>query len=100
MPISSYELVVEQTKLANQRTYLAYMRTGFVVAGIAAAYDKKWVVAFGVFMIFGSIFQYVYINNSLNIHEKLRTEHHDFIPLIYFVLSVGVIAVTVKSKKL
>lgn len=35
MTISSNDLALERTRLANQRTYLADMRTGFVVAAIA-----------------------------------------------------------------
>ena len=35
MPVSSNDLAIQRTKFANQRTYLAYMRTGFGIAGIA-----------------------------------------------------------------
>ena len=40
MPVSSNDLAIQRTKFANQRTYLAYMRTGFGIAGIAGAFKK------------------------------------------------------------
>jgi len=33
--ISSNDLAIKRTKMANQRTYLAYMRTGFGIASLA-----------------------------------------------------------------
>ena len=38
MVITSNELALKRTKLANQRTYLAYMRTGFAIASIAGVF--------------------------------------------------------------
>lgn len=32
--MDSNDLTILKIKLANQRTYLAYMRTGFAVAGV------------------------------------------------------------------
>ena len=39
--LTSYELAIKRTKLANERTYLAYMRTGFGIAALAGVF-KKW----------------------------------------------------------
>ena len=40
MPINKLDLSIQVTKLANQRTYLAYMRTGFVIAALAGNFKK------------------------------------------------------------
>ena len=40
----SNELAVKRTQMANQRTYLAYMRTGFAIAVVAGALKKLWIV--------------------------------------------------------
>ena len=40
--------------MANQRTYLAYMRTGFSIAGIAGHFKHFFVALFGLFMILSS----------------------------------------------
>ena len=48
------ELAKIRTKLANQRTYLAYMRTGFTIATIAGIFKKMWIILFGIIMIIGS----------------------------------------------
>ena len=55
----STELAIQRTKLANQRTYLSYVRTGFVIAGVAGFFKKKWMAYFGLFMIIGSTYQYL-----------------------------------------
>ena len=34
-------LLIYNTKLANQRTYLAYVRTGFLIAGVAGIFKEK-----------------------------------------------------------
>ena len=38
--MNSNELAIQRTKLSNQRTYLAYMRTGFAVVGIAGLFKN------------------------------------------------------------
>ena len=56
---------ITNTKLANQRTYLAYVRTGFVIAGVAGVFKKKWIAIVGTIMIIGSTIQYYLINKYL-----------------------------------
>ena len=51
--ISSNDLAIKRTKMANQRTYLAYMRTGFGIASLAGAFKKMWIAAFGIIMKIG-----------------------------------------------
>ena len=87
--ISSLDLSIYSTKLANQRTYLAYMRTGFGIASIAGSFKKMWVAAFGVIMIIGSLIQYSLINNKLSNEEDPNNSNLDMIPVIYVVLSLG-----------
>ena len=49
--MNKIDLSIYNTKLANQRTYLAYVRTGFVIAGVAGIFKKKWIAFFGLIMI-------------------------------------------------
>lgn len=98
MGINNNELAFERTRLANQRTYLAYMRTGFAIAAIAGIFKKKWITLFGIFMIFGSLYQYIYINDSLINNHRLDTNIHDSMPIIYTILSLGVLSLYVKFK--
>ena len=83
-----FNAVKFSTKLANQRTYLAYMRTGLGIASVAGTFKKKWFVALGLLMIFINILQYMYINNQLS--EGKDPNHYiiDIIPLVYGILSV------------
>ena len=55
----SNELAIQRTKFANQRTYLAYMRTGFGIAALAGNFKKTWIMLFGLVMIIGSSIQYI-----------------------------------------
>ena len=82
-------LAIQRTKLANQRTYLAYMRTGFVIASVAGTFKKIWIAAFGVTMIMGSLIQYAIINYRLTNDKDLNNTALDYIPMIYVFLSLG-----------
>ena len=72
-----------------RETYLAYMRTGFGIAALAGHFKQKWIMFFGLTMIFGSSLQYVLVNNSLNMKEDPNNDTLDKIPLVYVVLSLG-----------
>lgn len=87
--ITTNQLAVQRTKLSNQRTYLAYMRTGFAIAAIAGVFKKWWITVFGIIMIIGSLAQYMIINNALNHQKNLHHGFLDFIPVIYIILSLG-----------
>ena len=86
---SSNELALERTKLANQRTYLAYVRTGFVIAGIAGIFKKKWIAAFGLMMVLGSTIQYYLIDANLDKGRVLHSKIYDIMPIFYVFLSIG-----------
>lgn len=89
MSVSNNDLAIQRTKFANQRTYLAYMRTGFGIAGIAGTFKKYWIALFGIIMIIGSSLQYSLVNKKLNQKTDPKDERLDFIPVIYVILSVG-----------
>jgi uncharacterized membrane protein YidH (DUF202 family) len=85
--VTSNELAIIRTKLANQRTYLAYLRTGIGIASIAAAFKKLYIVFFGLFMVGLSAYQYIYINNNMNNQQNFNNVYLDNIPLIYVLLA-------------
>ena len=89
--LDRFKLAIEETKLANQRTYLAYMRSGFVIAAISGVFKKMWILLFGVFMIIFSSFQYYIINYYLDQGKHLDTKHLHYYPLLYVLLSLGVL---------
>ena len=74
--VDNNELSIERTKLAHQRTYLSYMRTGFVIASIAGTFKKIWIVAFGLLMILGSSIQYYFAIRLLNNKEIHASNYH------------------------
>ena len=89
MKVNSNELAIQRTKFANQRTYLAYMRTGFGIAALAGTFKKFWIMTFGLIMIIMSSLQYVSINNSLETKNNPKNMLLDKVPLIYVFLSLG-----------
>lgn len=80
-----------RTKLANQRTYLAYIRTGFAISVFAKIYKKVYIVYYGIFMLFMSTFQYLVINNNIDEQNDLNNKYIDFIPVIYGVIAIIII---------
>jgi uncharacterized membrane protein YidH (DUF202 family) len=89
MSVTSTELAIQRTKHANQRTYLAYMRTGFGIASISGIFKKKWIMLFGIIMIIGSTLQYIIINNYLQDNQNPSNVYLDNLPIIYVILSLG-----------
>ena len=85
------------TKLANQRTYLAFVRTGFVIAGVAGVFKKNWIAFFGIIMIIGSTVQYYLINRDLNEKKNIMNDLFDNMAILYVLLSVGVLYIQMKK---
>lgn len=88
--MNSNELAKTRTKLANQRTYLAYVRTGFSIASIAGVFKKKYIALFGLLMIIISSIQYIIILKHIN-NNKLINQIIHFIPISYLVISTLVL---------
>ena len=49
-----------------------------------------WILYFGI-MIIGSLIQYMLINNNLENKKNPSNTNLDYIPIIYVVLSLGVL---------
>ena len=77
------------TKLANQRTYLAYMRTGLGIAGIAGTFKKNWIVLLGLVMIVVNLLQYMYINRQITEGRDPDNDVIDMVPIVYTAMSVA-----------
>lgn len=96
--ISSNELAIKRTKMANERTYLAYMRTGFGIAALAGVFKKWWIIIFGIIMLILSTVQYHIVNNRLNNEENPNIPLLEFLPIIYVVLGVLVLFLQWKKR--
>jgi len=95
--LSSVDYTIANSKMANQRTYLAYVRTGFVIAGVAGVFKKKWIAVFGIIMILGSTIQYYLINRDLDNKKQMNKDLFDNMAIIYVLLSVGVLYLQMKK---
>ena len=97
--INELDIAITNMKMANQRTYLAYVRTGFLIAGVAGLFKKKWIAFFGIIMILGSTIQYYLIDKDLNDKSNTVYDLFDKMPIVYVLLSVGVLYLQMKDKK-
>ena len=97
MAVTSNELAILRTKYSNQRTYLAYMRTGFGIAALAGTFKHHWLVVFGVCMIVGSSVQYMNVNSRLQDTADPNSESLDMLPLVFTVLSMFVLYIQYKK---
>ena len=88
--MSTQELAKERTRLSNQRTYLAYIRTGLAISAISSIFKKKWIFTFGILMIVISTLQYYLLLNSIN-NNKIKNNWVHYMPLMYIILSIGVL---------
>ena len=91
------DYAIANTKMANQRTYLAYVKTGFVIAGVAGVFKKNWIAFFGMIMIIGSTIQYYLINRDLDGEKKITKDLFDNMAILYVLLSVGVLYIQMKK---
>lgn len=78
---SSQNLAVMRTALANQRTYLAYTRTGFAVVALAAKFRSLVVILVGMVLITVGVYQYYTI--ALDLENEVHRLPNKEIPLTY-----------------
>ena len=88
--MTDLELAITRTQLANQRTYLAYMRTGFTVAAVAGTFKKWYLGLFGLLMVLVSTLQYYYVQVAIESGVDASFDFH-YVPLAYSILSVLVL---------
>jgi hypothetical protein len=97
--MDSSQLAIQNTKLANLRTYLAYMRTGFAISSLAGIFKKNYIFFSGLFIILLSTYQYWYINKQLDNNEPIGNIYFDNIPIFYMTLSIFVLLLQFKILK-
>ena len=54
-----------RTRLANQRTILAYLRTGLAIAGVSGFFKNNYTMTIGIFISLVSLYQYFYIERDI-----------------------------------
>ena len=91
------EFAKKRTLLANQRTYLSYIRTGFTIAAIAGQFNYIWIVMFGVIMIITSSYQYYKLTTDIINNDIII--NNEYMPLIYLPLSLIVLYLQYNKKK-
>ena len=93
------ELAILTTKLANERTYLTYLKTGLAILVIAVPFKKYYIALIGAVIILCSTLEYYYINYKL---KKGKSFDFDFgvfqlVPIITTILIIGIFYFEMKS---
>jgi len=93
------KLAIMNSKLSNERTYMAYIRTGLAIAAIALPFKKYKLVALGILMILIGTIEYYYVRYLLNL--KTLTVYNDFtyVPLFISVSVLIVLYMEIKEFK-
>ena len=87
--MDDHSLAKERTKLANQRTYLSYIRTVFLISAAAVFLRKWYIVALAVFMVIMSTLQYYKVLTSISTGETPSADY-SYLPLIYSAVALTV----------
>jgi uncharacterized membrane protein YidH (DUF202 family) len=88
-------LSVHNSKLANQRTYLSYFRTGLAIAALSGKTENYIVALYGVLMVILSTIQYYVSIRSLDRNEVPSMIDHA--PMIFATLGLFAIYLQLKQ---
>lgn len=100
MTVNNNDLAYIRTQLANNRTYLSYVRTGFAIAAIAGFYKKFYFILYGLIIIIGSTIQYAYIEYHLKNRSDINNfENIDLLPIIILPLTLLIFYLQFITKK-
>jgi hypothetical protein len=88
-----------ESKLSNERTYMAYIRTGLAIAAIALPFKKYKLVALGILMIFIGTIEYYYIRYLLNLKTLPVYKDFTYVPLFISVSILIVLYLEIKDLK-
>jgi uncharacterized membrane protein YidH (DUF202 family) len=77
---SSNNLAILRTKLANQRTYMAFVRTGAVIAAAAGSFKSPKIILIAILLIIASTWQYFLVNKNVVQEEMVISDFVDYLP--------------------
>jgi uncharacterized membrane protein YidH (DUF202 family) len=83
------QLALLRTKFANERTYMAYLRTGLAISAISLPFKKYYIVLLGIIMIICSTIQYYYVSYRLNHGIYFDLGVFELVPVITTILILG-----------
>jgi uncharacterized membrane protein YidH (DUF202 family) len=86
---NSNTLAQMRTLLANQRTHLAYIRTGFAVTALAVKTKSNIVILIGMFLIAVGLYQYYTLATIIENEEMVFPNRE--IPVVFTI--AGILAV-------
>jgi len=93
------KLSIMDSKLSNERTYMAYIRTGLAIAAIALPFKKFKLVALGILMIFIGTIEYYYVRYLLNYTTLPDYKDFTYVPLIISVSILIVLYMEIRDLK-
>lgn len=93
------KLSIIDSKLSNERTYMAYIRTGLAIAAIALPFKKYKLVALGILMIVIGTLEYYYVRYLLDYTNLPDYKDFTYVPLIISLSILIVLYMEIKDLK-
>ena len=93
------KMSILRTKLSNERTYNAYIRTGLAVSVFSLPFKKYRLVSLGILMIICSTVEYYYITYNVNRGIDFKLGVFEFVPIITTVLILVIFYFELKDLK-
>ena len=82
--MSSNELAIIRTALANERTCLAFVRSGFAAIGLGIKLETVYPILFGLGFVIAGMFRYYQVRHALSRVESEQPVGNPIMEVIVF----------------
>ena len=86
LALYSTQLSVYRTQLANENTYMDYIRTGVAIVAFAIPFRKYYIILLGVLLILISTLEYYYVGYHLDRREEFDMGIFELVPVFTTVI--------------
>lgn len=99
LAIERTNIAMDDFKLSNLNTYMAYMRTGLAIAVIAFTFNKFWICMLGIILIIYGTYEYYYTDYIVTNNLPLSSRYFYYGPIILTLLIIVVFGIETEQLK-
>ncbi len=93
------KIAMDDFKLSNLNTYMAYMRTGLAIAVIAFTFNKFWLCMLGLLLIIYGTCEYYYTDYMVTHNKLLNSKFFYYGPVFLTILIIIVFVIETEELK-
>ncbi len=93
------QIAMDDFKLSNLNTFMAYMRTGLAIAVIAFTFNKFWICILGLLLIIYGTFEFYYTDYIVTNNLPLTSKYFYYGPVILTILIIIVFVIETEELK-